>query len=117
MPYLYTVALLVPVLSLLGFVNGAREVAVLWENADFRRQFAENAGLVPEAAPWAYAARNIAYMVMVGFLVAFGGFRGLAYAIERRRGLVRVTYADGRVVKVQPGFVPARLSCILTTLT
>jgi len=102
-PYLYTIAILVPVLSLLGFVNGAREVAELWESAEFRRQFAEDVGLVPAAAPWAYATRDVAYNVMIGFLVVFGGLRGLAYVIERRRGLVRVSYPDGRTIAVQPG--------------
>ena len=102
-PYLYTVALLLPVLALLGFAAGGREVAVLWQDAAFREWFRADVALPQGAAAWAHQVRDIAYWTMAGFVVAFGAARGGQYVWERRRGLVTIGYPNGRNVTIKPG--------------
>ena len=102
-PYLYTVALLLPVLALLGFAAGGREVAGLWQDAAFREWFRADLDLPEGAAAWAYQVRDIAYWTMAGFLIAFGAARGGQFVWERRRGLVTIGYPGGAKATVQPG--------------
>ena len=101
--YLYTAALLVPILALLGFAAGGREVAGLWEDPEFKAWFRADVALPDGAAAWAYQVRDMAYWAMAGFLVAFGAVRGGHYLWERSRGLVEIGYPNGRKVTIQPG--------------
>ena len=94
-PYLYTAALLLPVLALLGFAAGGRGVAGLWQDAAFREWFRADHELPEGAAAWAYQVRDFAYWTMAGFLVAFGAARGGQLVWERRRGLVTIGYPGG----------------------
>ncbi len=101
--HLYTLALLFPVLGLLGFVAGGREVEALWQDPAFRDRFWADLNLPEEAAAWAYQTRDTALWAMAAFLGLFGAGRAMHYAIERSRGLLNVTYPDGRRVTIQPG--------------
>ena len=101
--YLYTTALLVPILALLGFAAGGREVAALWEDPEFRAWFRADLALPDGATAWARQVRDMAYWTMAGFLVLLGGLRGGHYLWERSRGLVQISYPDGRKVTIQPG--------------
>ncbi|MCG8692519.1 MAG: adenylate/guanylate cyclase domain-containing protein, partial [Minwuiales bacterium] len=101
--HLYTLALLFPVLGLLGFVAGGREVEALWQDPAFRDRFWADLNLPEEAAAWAYQTRDTALWGMTAFLGLFGAGRAVHYAIERSRGLLNVTYPDGRRVTIQPG--------------
>lgn len=101
--HLYTLALLFPVLGLLGFVAGGREVEALWQDPAFRDSFWAALNLPEGAATWAYQVRDTAHMGMAASLGLFGAARALHYAVERSRGLLQVTYPDGRRVTIKPG--------------
>ena len=103
-PWLFAVALLLPVLALLGFVSAGREVAAL----------ARTPGWVPSllasthAPDKADAARLLA--IREGFLTAYLGAllvvmlaRGVRRLHQRRRSL-RVAYTTGPIVTAPIGF-------------
>ena len=101
---LFAAALLLPVLALLGFVSGGREVARLaagpgWV-ADTLR--ATRAPGPPERAALAGLQRTIV-TIYGGALGAVLVARG-ARAIAVRRRTIRIAYPGGRVVQVSPGF-------------
>ncbi|AWM26040.1 adenylate/guanylate cyclase domain-containing protein [Sinorhizobium fredii] len=97
---LYTVALLVPIFALLGFVNGARSLG---------RDYAEHGGYgdrayVSEMRPRVdpALAENIRLALYAGFAGLIGGT--LALRAMPARGRIRVRYPDGRVAAVSRGF-------------
>ncbi|HEY2991481.1 MAG TPA: adenylate/guanylate cyclase domain-containing protein [Methylomirabilota bacterium] len=103
-PWLFAVALLLPVLALLGFVSAGREVAAL----------ARTPGWVPSllqsthAASPAEAARLLAirqgflnsYLLALVVVILARGVRRL----HQRRRSVRVTYTTGPIVTAPLGF-------------
>ena len=104
-PALYAVALLLPTLAVLGFVEGGRQVTALAADPAWVAALARDH---PKAAP-PDAALIVAMVVWLrwGFLAALLGVlaaRALRWQWQRRRGLVRLTYPDGRVVQILPGF-------------
>ena len=109
-PWLFTVALLLPVLALLGFVSAGREVAAL----------ARTPGWVPSllasthAPEKAEAARLL--VIREGFLTAYLGAlivvvlaRGVRRLYPRRRSL-RVAYTAGPIVTAPIGFTILEVS-------
>jgi adenylate cyclase len=96
-------ALLIPVLALLGFADGAREAARYALDPAWTQQMlaAVNA---PDNAEIARIYRLRDWM-MAGFCVLVGGvfvFRGLRLLATRHRAIA-ITYPDGRQVVIQPG--------------
>lgn len=99
-PILRALALLLPVFALLGFADMGRELAGLAEDPAWRaRTFA-----VPEA--YELAVQDRAAIVIGGFvavvLLVFVA-RRVRDALERRKGVVRLTYPGGRRVVVAVG--------------
>jgi adenylate cyclase len=103
-PYLYAIAVLLPVLALLGAIEAGRDVAKLAQEPEWLAALAAKDRLP--------AAEQVAtlYRVEAGILWGYAGLvagaflaRTLRAAVERRRGLVRVAYPDGRTVQVPPG--------------
>jgi adenylate cyclase len=103
-PFLLTLAVLLPTLALLGFYQSGRTVLQLstlpeWvddnlslgqagtpeQNADLRR--------IRDLFLYAWAGA-------IGLVFVARGFRAM---LERRRGLIRLTYPDGRTVRVPRG--------------
>lgn len=106
-PALLCAAVLIPVLSLLGFVQGGRAVAALAADESWR---IENLPQGPTESPAAAARvatlRAIDQAIQLGLLALIGlalVARGFRYALEHRRGLVRITYANGAVARVPRG--------------
>jgi len=96
-------ALLIPVLALLGFADGARAVARLAEDPAWTQAMlaAVNA---PDAAGVA-AIYGLRTWLTLGFCALVGGvfvLRGLRLLATRHRAIA-VTYGDGRRVVIQPG--------------
>jgi adenylate cyclase len=102
--WLFGVALLVPVLALLGFAGAAREVSRLaaapgWAQATLR----ENRAPGPDE-------RATLGAIQRGFLHAYAGALGVLLlartvrALHARRRTIRISYPDGRIVQVTPGF-------------
>ncbi len=103
-PYLYGAALVVPLLALLGFLDGGREVARLAADPAWMEQ--ARASIRPaDAAGTAliYRLESAIIVGLAGVLAAVLAARWLRLQMTRRRGLVRITYPDGHRVEVTPG--------------
>jgi adenylate cyclase len=103
-PFLFAFALLLPTLATLGYFEGGRQVASL---AQAPAWVAENAAAHPRAAPDNLAILNAAVIwARGGFLAALVLVllaRALRRYLQRRRGLLRLTYPNGRIVEIVPG--------------
>ncbi len=103
LPFEYATALLVPVLGLLGFAQGGREVARLAQDPAWLEQSIAAIG-VPDAAGVAQL-----YGIRDGFILGFLGllFVTLLARAARtwliRRRAVTISYPEGRSVEIQPG--------------
>jgi len=103
LPFAYAGALLVPVVGLLGFVAGGREVAGLAADDAWLEQARAEIGFPDQAGvDFLYALKDwllIAFaVVVVGTLVA----RGIRRWRIRHRA-VTVRYPTGQLVEIQPG--------------
>ena len=98
------VAVLVPVLSLLGMIEAGRQVAVLASDPDWTgRAFANMTLPSPEAARSLEEITDALTWVFVAAVAAVLLARLARRAWQRRRGLVRIGYPDGRFIEVTPG--------------
>jgi adenylate cyclase len=100
----FVVAVLVPVLSLLGAIEGGRQVIALaadpnWTSEAFARmtlpsrETQRTLEMITEVLSWFFA----------GMIVAVLLARLVRRTWRRRHGLVHIGYPDGRVVEVTPG--------------
>ncbi|HEX6117963.1 MAG TPA: adenylate/guanylate cyclase domain-containing protein [Dongiaceae bacterium] len=102
-PWLGAVALLVPVLALLGFVAGARAVAKLATDPAWLPAFAAEIDMPTQAqVAILYRLRDV---LMVAYMLAVGGVLVVRFlrALANRRRALAVSYPDGRRVVIQPG--------------
>jgi adenylate cyclase len=110
-PYLYGAALLVPVLALLGFAEGGMTVARLAEDPDWLRDAYVAMHLPPPAnvATLEAIAHGIdrTFWTLLGLTLLARQVRTL---VERRRGLVRLTYPGGREIAIVPGLTVLEVS-------
>ena len=101
MALVYAGAVLVPVLSLLGFIAGGREAAALARDPAWLERTLAEIRLPDDAV---IAQLGALHDNLVGGFIAALALTLLARIVrawwERRRGLVRITYPDGRVVEV-----------------
>ena len=98
------VAALIPVLSLLGMIEAGRQVIALAADPDWARQvFAEMKLPSPEAQRTLDAITNGLTWFFGGMVAAVLLARLARRAWQRRHGLVRIGYPDGRFVEVVPG--------------
>ena len=104
---LASLAVLIPVLALLGFTNAGLDA----RDAMQRNPAAAAAKLVAAQGPAAEAhlgaARNVADVLSftyLGLMVGTIGLRGVRNWHDRRFRAVRITYPGNRVVIVPPGF-------------
>lgn len=112
-PFLYAAALLVPVLALLGYVAGGREIAVvLAQNPDrIARMMA--AQPPPEARPALLAIAWGIRFALLGSVTAVLLARWLRHRWQRRHGVARITYPGGRWIEVVHGFTVLEASRML----
>ena len=103
-PTLLALAVLAPVLALLGFVQIGREAAAVAADADRLRE-----AIAALKLPNREQAAAL-YRIIDGFRIGFAGLialtllaRVVRLQLERRRGIVRFTYPAGRLVKCTPG--------------
>jgi adenylate cyclase len=102
-PFAYAGALLVPVVGLLGFVAGGREVATLAQDDAWREAAVAEIGFPDQAGvAFLYAIERwflIGFaVVLIGTFVARGARRWLA-----RHRAVTIRYPAGQLVEIQPG--------------
>ena len=103
-PVALIVAVLIPVLSLLGMIEAGRHVAALAADPGWTAKAFANMTLPsPEATSALDKIIRVLAQVFVGTVVAVLLARLVRRAWQRRRGLVRIGYPDGRFVEVTPG--------------
>lgn len=105
LPWLYGTALLVPVLGLLGFVSAGRTVArMAAEDPGFRLDVAIDSN-APDTEQIAFLSQledgillGLASAVILTLIA-----RAIRLYLERREGIIRISYPEGRAVSVPPG--------------
>ncbi|WP_341704515.1 adenylate/guanylate cyclase domain-containing protein [Ferrovibrio sp.] len=96
-PALFAIALLLPMLAMLGYLSGGRQVMQLLQDPEWRAGF--RAGLNwPGDVAYSFAARAnmIAYEVIAALLACGIALRGLIALLHSRRAGLTITYPDGR---------------------
>jgi len=103
-PFLFALAVLLPVLAWLGYVMAGREVFELSLNATWRQLTLASLSLPGGAirAQLVAIGDAVKWSVGIGVLLALAA-RLVRAGIYRRRGMVRVRYPDGNVVSIRPG--------------
>ena len=99
---LFGIALLVPVLALLGFVQAGREVAWLVQQEDWLQQRIQRSANPEQRA----ALQRVSNTILGGFAASVGLIlvaRTVRYLYARRRQMVRILYPDGRQVVMPRG--------------
>jgi adenylate cyclase len=103
-PLLFALAVLLPTLALLGVYQGGRDVVASSASPEWRaRELTPPHVDTPEQA---VVLDNILWAFLIGYLALIGLMllgRGLRLLRERRGGLVRLTYGDGRTVRIPKG--------------
>jgi adenylate cyclase len=103
-PILYAFALLIPTLAILGFFEGGRQVMAMAEDPAWVAQLAKGH---PPAAPADIAfIDQMVVWVRSGFLAALVAVlagRVVRWQWQRRAGVIRLTYPNGRVVQIVRG--------------
>jgi adenylate cyclase len=98
------VAVLLPVLALLGFVSGAREVSVLVRDPAFVASLLANAQIPPAVLQAELADRTRAILLGFGIFLALTLILRALRLWREHRQSVKVTYPGGRVVAMPLGF-------------
>jgi adenylate cyclase len=103
-PWLLAVAVLVPVLALLGFVQGGRTILALAQDPAWRAAALQpvHVGLPDQVARLA-AIRDGMLLTYAGLVAAVIAARGARTLAEIKRGTIRLSYPDGKVVRVPRG--------------
>jgi len=111
-PWLLGIVVLVPVLAILGFISGGREAALLAEDPSVRMEMLWHgrAPLAPEEVATLTRVRTTGFYTYTTLLGAVLLARGVRSAIQRRRGLIQVTYPSGRRVSVPVGLSVLEIS-------
>jgi adenylate cyclase len=103
-PILLTAAVLVPVLALLGFAQGGREVERALQTPGFRAAHLGPAVVGTAGQGAELAALRDDFLVVYGAAVALVILaRGLRRLRELRRGLVTIVYPGFQRVRISPG--------------
>src|SRR6516165_7577165 len=103
-PFLLAAAVLVPTLALLGFYQGGQSVIADSSEAEWRTQ-----NLSPRQVGTAAQARTLEAIVdgfLIGYLSLLGIVmlaRGARVLLERRGGMITLSYGNGRTIRVPKG--------------
>ncbi|MFT6559050.1 adenylate/guanylate cyclase domain-containing protein [Sneathiella sp.] len=102
-PYLYTIAIILPLLALTGFVNGANEVETLLRDPIWKQNFFDALGITDAKYQWYLQVREVTYIVIVVLLMTLLLSRIFWFIYFRRETLISITYPDGRIISGAPG--------------
>lgn len=103
-PYLLAAAVLIPTLALLGVYQGGRSIEVEADDGEWRTHnlTRRQLGTTAEAATLERITDGltIGYFGLLGLALAARGVRALR---ERRRGMIALSYGNGKTVRVPRG--------------
>lgn len=103
-PFLYAIALLLPMAAILGFLSGGRSVMLLMQQPGWLDDFRAALNWPgPIAQDFGYRAIEVGYGVMILLLASALIGRGLSFLLQRRRGSITISYPDGRRFRGQAG--------------
>lgn len=100
---LYSLAVLLPVLAVIGMFDGAREVATAFAAPAFQQDFFNSHRLPPGTGEAVTQLRDRLLTAMAIFLTAFALARFIVHLLERRGSHVTIAYPDGQRIRVQTG--------------
>jgi len=103
LPYLYSAALLIPVLAMIGFGVAGRTVLIMSQDPAWMRRAAEAIRFPPAAA--STEIDRLEGILKLGFFGLIGGTLAARLVrdwLNRGKGAT-LTYPDGRAVSLQPG--------------
>ena len=102
--WMFAGALLVPVFALLGFSQAARELDVLLKQTGWLQATLDSIRLPNQAAvDFVEDRTRVAWLILLGLLLATFAARFVRSWLMRRRGLVRLVYPGPRNVDVARG--------------
>jgi adenylate cyclase len=113
-PFLYAFALLLPVFALLGYVTAGRQVAALAQDPAWLAQTYQEDYRPPLADQ--LQLERIAFGLRLFFIGSIGGVLLARLARgrwQKRHGVSRVTYPDGRFIDIGRGFSVLEASRLL----
>ena len=103
-PFLLAAAVLIPTLAMLGVYQGGRTTMSDYEDADWRRQelSVQKLGTAAQGNTLDRVASGltIGYLGLLGLVLLARGARAL---LERRGGMIALSYGNGRTVRVPKG--------------
>jgi len=100
---LYTMAVLLPVLALLGFAAGGREAARLLADPAWAARFRAEVVVGPMVEDWVYEARDAFRWLMLGIAATLLAGRLVVALLERRHIMIALAYPMSRTVSIRPG--------------
>ena len=104
LPFIFSVALLLPALALAGVAVGGRDVLALAADAGWVGALLERIRYPGnEGAEWSENVEGLATATVAAALAALVVWRSVRTLRARQRRPVRVTYPDGRVARAEPG--------------
>ncbi|WP_374373597.1 adenylate/guanylate cyclase domain-containing protein [Dongia sp.] len=102
-PYLFAFAVMLPLLALIGFVDGGREAAEKLENPDWQQQIAAAQNWPGgDAIGEIYFLQRLGLWICAGLLAFVLIARFIRQQLNRRRAIL-VTYDNGKSVRIQAG--------------
>ena len=101
---LYTFAIVLPLLAMLGFGQGGREAVRLWQtDPDFAAWLKDGRLPTAEMGAWGYMLRDSFYAFLVALAAGLLGIRVAWPLLARGLGHVVLSYPMNQKVRVQPG--------------
>jgi len=103
-PFFFAFALLLPMLATMGYLSAGRAVLLAMQQPEWMESF--RAGLNwpgPLANDFGMRSVDLAYQSMIGVLCAALAIRLVGALLRRRRGIVTISYPDGRKFRGQAG--------------
>ena len=102
-PTLFATAILIPVLALLGFWEGGREVAEMAMDPEVKARMIAHHALSPDALANLDLIRDWMRGTVTALILIVLALRLVRRQWQRRRGTFRVTYPDGRRIEALIG--------------
>lgn len=102
-PFLYSAALILPILALTGFLVGANEIEFLARDAAWQAQLIQSLNVTQEDSQWIYQVRDYGHYGMIAALGVLLLSRLFWFIHFRKERLVTVQYPEGKAISAPPG--------------